>query len=383
MIILPDRHAPVGRLLMPMARREWIASSQRPSFEPLAHGTLTRYKLTARLHDGHPAWVGWFDDREDADAFLFSAASGTLLYERELWDLPSPHWRPGMGEELAYEFATLVFLTAPTGSTQTYTSPIDWNNLNNSISTIGGGASGATNGATAASGGGGAAFNKTTNFSFATPGTTTATYQIAASAAGVSGTADGTAGNSSWFNGTTLGGSTVGSVGGSQGLSNAGPGGAGGVGSSGKGSSNNNGGTGGTVSAGSTSCASGAGGAAGPNGNGSNGVNNSTANSSTAGGNGGASGGGAGSAGGGASSSAGGNGTEFDASHGSGGGSGGTQTAGSVTTAGAGGNYGGGGGAATTASGASRTSGVGQQGIVHLNYTPVVTRQFNLAMRGM
>jgi hypothetical protein len=125
-IILPERGAPRGKLLLPMRPQEWRAPSQRRTTFGIED--QTRWRLTARYHDGYIAWRGFFDDRNDADAFMFAAVAGSLQYERQLWDLPvetwTPQsgygregWRPGIAEGLIYDFATITFITAPTGTT--------------------------------------------------------------------------------------------------------------------------------------------------------------------------------------------------------------------------------------------------------------------------
>jgi hypothetical protein len=391
MLILPDRNVPRARILLPVHDREWRESSQAQPKDQFGNQNCTRFRITGRLSDGFVRWRGWFDSRDDADAFFFSLVSGSLQYERELWRLPTPAWHPDFGDWLTYDFATVTFLTSPTGSNQTYTSPSDWGNSNNSIVTLGAGASGGTalQGASAyAAGGGGGACNKITNFTFATPGTTTATYQIgtggaaSANSTGLSNTT-GNNGGDSWFGGTTLGGSSVGSKGGSGGNSTRGTGtpnvtGAGGVAASGVGTALGNGGAGGLINGSgmSSQSATGGGGGAGESGDGaaSTGFSSGTTRQASAGGQGNNGTGGAGGAGvtDAAASYAGGNGTEWDASHGSGGGGGGKATNSTTNpNAGSGGQYGaGGGGIASSVSGGTFTSGAGTQGIIVVTYTP-------------
>ena len=352
MIILPDKTIPRSRFLLPIKAREW----QRVS------NGKTRFRIRGRLRDGHIVWVGWFDDRDDFDAFLWGLFTGSLRREEELWELPTPAWHPGYFENLTYEFATVTFLTSPTGSNQTYNVPSDWDSSNNSIETIGAGGGGGGGVSNYGGGGGGGAYSKITNLSL-TPGGT-ATYQI-----GTGGAAS-TAGGDTWFNGTTLGGSSVGAKGGGLGATaNPSPsGGAGGASGSGVGTTKNSGGDGSST----TSKGGGGGGAAGPNGNGT-----SAAANSANGGSGDNGSGGAGGTGGG-SPTAGGNGTEYDATHGSGGGGGGNT----VNTAGAtGGNYGGGGGGGQNAVG-----GAGIAGLIVVTYTaftplPAIAQSWNARSR--
>lgn len=420
-IILPERNAPRGKLLLPMRRREWLQPSQRRTTFGIEDET--RFRISGRLHDGHIAWRGWFDDREDADAFLFAIITGSIRYERELWQLPTPHWHPDFGEELSYDLATVTFLTASTGSNQTYTSAGDWNNALNTVELIGAGGGGGNNNSNVfnGAGGGGGAFSGIANFTFASPGTTTATYQI-----GTGGPHD-TVGGDSWFNAATLAASTVGAKGGGAGTSTAGTGGAlaagfgttktsGGNGSGtgaetpggsggGAGGALGNGKNGGTPSGNNSS--SGPGGGAGNNG--SNGANGSVgAGNGGAGGNnhlgagggaggtgvsgagsagtaGGGGGGGAGNGAGNGAGAAGGPGTEWDATHGSGGGAGaaGGGTGGNFDGTN-GGLYGAGASGASLLSASNKTGGTGAQGIIVLTYTPLsaMARSFGFIIGG-
>ena len=70
MIILPERGLARGKMLLPQKRKEWIASSQRSTTFGIEN--QTRWRLDARLNDGHLVWRGWFDDREDCDEFLWA-----------------------------------------------------------------------------------------------------------------------------------------------------------------------------------------------------------------------------------------------------------------------------------------------------------------------
>jgi hypothetical protein len=357
------------KVLLPMHRLEWLGASDR-------RGVEQYWVITGRLHDGLVKWRGRFDDREDADEFLLALISGSLRYERSLWRLPTPEWHPGIAGAwqrdwadlpLTYDFATLRFLVSPPGSLQTDTVPSDWSPNNSKIETLGAGGSGAavdTNGNRNVTGGGGGAWNRAVNVAL-TRGAS-ASYQIGAGGAAVTqataGSSAGNAGGDTWYNGSTLGGSNVGSKGGAGGQV-ATNGGAGGDGPSGIGSSNNSGGRGGNSTNVSGQNATGGGGAGGPNGVGSNGGDASSINAVTAGGSGDA---GSGGAGGANTGGAGGAGTEFDATHGSGGGGGGKR---STTSAGPGGAYGAGGGgncSLTTA-----TSGAGASGLIVQTYTPV------------
>lgn len=272
---------------------------------------------------------------------------------------------------------TRIFLT--TKGANTWTVPSDWNNDDNTIETIGGGAGGYLYGA----GGGGGAYSRISNLTL-TPGASITT-QVGANGA-VS-----TAGGDSWFNASNLASSSVGSKGGSSGVfggtgganssgigttkfsggngSRSDGGGAGGGGAAGRrgpgkdgGQSGELGGTGGaggggagggsstagtTVSSGTTSGAGGAG-SDGTGGGATNGGVGSASTDHSGGGGGGGDGpsgvGGAGGAG-----------KDWDATHGSGGGGGGGASAGGV-----GALYGGGG----------ASSAIGGQGIIVITYTP-------------
>lgn len=279
-----------------------------------------------------------------------------------------------------------TFLTSPTGSLQTSTSDITWNNANNKVECVGGGGSGACGHGSAnqGTGGGGGCYSAITNFTFATPGTTTYQWEVATGGAAVSlsaaGSLSGNVGNSTWFNaaadpGNGSDNTKCSAAGGGAGIGAGGAitsGGAGGATTSSWGTTKNAGGTGGGATAAVGKNGLGGGGAGGPTAAGANGVSTAV---STVGSNGGAAdvgGTGAGTAGTGATSSGnptgGGAGTEFDgSSHGCGGGGGG----GSLVTGpgGSGGNYGGGGGGLYNTTG-TQTSGAGGPGIVVLTWTP-------------
>lgn len=342
------------RILSPLTWRE-------PSQSAAAR---VRFYVVARLHDGYTVWRGRFDCRDDVDTFLWALATGSLYQDRGVWELPRPHWRPCMGEHLVYEFVSTTVLTTPTGSNQTGTTDPTWNNADNSIETLGAGASGGNTSAPGqGTGGGGGAENKATNV---TLGGTFVWRTGTGGPATLSADANGTDGGDTWCNGTTLAGSSAGSKGGSAGLFGASGasvnGGAGGLGASGVGSSNNNGGRGGNVvtPVGGTTNRTGGGGCAGSTGAGVAGgdiTSLATNPNDTAGGAGDA---GAGGAGGAAPGGAGDNGLEWGTS-GSGGGGGGR--------AGAGGLYGGGGGGGSGGFG----GGAGQGGAIRFRWTPTIT----------
>lgn len=261
----------------------------------------------------------------------------------------------------------VVFLTT-TGALLSYTVDASWNDADNAVETIGAGGGGGGFTGPGGGGGGGGAFSGIENLNL-TPGGSVS-YRVGSPGVGGS---NGTAGGDTWFNGATLGASSVGAKGGGGGLDSGGVfgGGAGGTGgqaSSGVGTTKYSGGDGGggapkgDVRAGG----GGGGGAAGPNGDGADGASLTSTSQDAGGGGGGANGGSAGSV---SSSSTGGHGGnnrfgfgggDPSASGDEGGGGGGgnrdqaggpggtgeqiwTQTVSPITSAGPGGGGGGGG----------------------------------------
>lgn len=380
MIILPDRSLSRSKFLMPVRKSEWMPSSQAAFKDQFGNdGVHTVFRVRGRAHDGHPVWTGYFDDRDAVDAFLCAIVDGSLRYDRALWRAPSVEWIPGLYEDLVYDFATLTFLTT-TGAAQTYVSPSDWNNANNSIEGIGAGGAGggcpSFGSAIRAAGGGGGEYRKISNYTFATPGTTTASYTVGVGGKGTGGS--GSAGAATNWNTSSLIANPGG--GGAQTTTGTASGGVGGTGGTGA-AANAAGGTGGSASA--SYSAAGGGGAGGPGGAGAAGTANAIASSSTAGGTGGGGSGGAGGAGG----SAGGNGTEWQVSpaRGSGGGAGGVYSNVGGTSGANVGLYGAGsGGLAVNATSRSNAKD-GAQGIVVVTYTPVVQSGliFTIPMMGL
>ncbi len=285
--------------------------------------------------------------------------------ERDLFVVPSAIVSNSQLNELLHRedfiyLATVAFLVSPTGSNQTYTSDPTWNNSNNTVDCIGGGGGGGAafnSDSVNGGGGGGGGHSRNTNFVFAAPGVTTATWQCGAFGVGdVNDTRGAGAGGSTWFNGTTLAGSSVGANGGAGGDAGAfdGVGGAGGSTTGATGTTKHSGGAGGNGTASSTGSGGGAGG---PSGNGSAGA---------VGGAGGAADGGT--VAGGSIGSNGNSGTEFDSSHGCGSGAGSVNTGGDK----AGGNYGGGGSGAFGSGISVQDGGNGAQGIIALTWVVAV-----------
>lgn len=289
----------------------------------------------------------------------------------------------GFGAEIGTSGVCRGFLTV-TGSNQTWTSPSDWDNSNNTIECIGaGGSGGAVKGSSTATatGGGGGAYSLINDFYVANPGTTQITYRIGLGGTSVSSSGTATGGNTgedTWFNSSTFPGSGTdnsycGAKGGSGGNAGAATqnGGPGGVGTSGWGETRRSGGSGGTAS--HSSVATGGGGTAGNSSTGGNGVSSTATNQATNGGQ--ANGSGATGGTGGTTGGAGNNGTEYTTEGSGGGGGGGRNTGNIAVTGGSGGKRGGGGGGAVnyrTQANGSASSGAGYAGIIVITYTPII-----------
>src|SRR5258705_1048402 len=241
------------RLLVQVPKRSWWTPSQAQFKDASGNENQTRFSLTMRLNDGHIAWRGWFDDRDDADAFLWAMATGNLRRDRELWDLPVPAWRPDIagGADLSYEFVTTVFVI----SGVTWTVPADCFGVSGLsgefIDAVGaGGNGGASLVSKPVNGAGGGALGRITSLAL-TP-STSVTIQIGAGGTGVTTGGAGVAGNDgtdTWFHGANIGTSSVGAKGGVKGATAAGAvnGGLGGASASGTGTSKNSGGNGGNA----------------------------------------------------------------------------------------------------------------------------------------
>lgn len=392
MIILSDRNISRSRFLVPVSKSIWSPSLTLPKDDFGNDIERTNWRLRAISNDGVVVWTGYFYDRDEADAFLFAIATGTLKQQRALWDFPTPNWQPYLGELISYEFVTQTFLTG-TGSSS-WSDPGDFpQGSNNRIDCIGSGGSGAAvkgTGSQRASGGGGGGWSSSTNLSVTFPASYSCGTGGTAVTRSTTGATNGNAGGDTTFNSTTIV-----AKGGGAGLSattaTATNGGSGGVASSGTGSTKVNGGNGGNITGTNAGLmATGGGGAGGPgSGNSGSGAagnaGTNTANSgSYKGGQGGGTAGGA--AGDVAVAVDGGNGAEYDATHGSGGGGSGYQLAFSFDfSSGNGGNYGGGGGGVVNGGSGNPSSGAGRQGLIYVEYTPATSaKDFpNLAMIGM
>lgn len=429
MIILPERNLPRAKFLLPVHDYTWRSPSQAQPKDQLGNSNCTRFRVRARLNDGYIIWQGWFEDRSDADAFLFSILTGNIRHEKALWNLCTPEWNDSIPETCSYEFHSLTFLSAGAGDLQEWVVPNDWtnplwmppfitegdeylfwsgspsylttgtsdtvpSNWNDSINTIegiggggGGGICRATSGNRSATGGGGGAYAKISNLAL-TKGASVS-YTVGTGGTAVSRSTDGsTSGNQG--NNTTFNTTSLIAVGGNGGAGNTNAntnGGAGGTGSTGtttydggRGGNNNNSGT--------ARYATGGGGAAGLHGAGNNGADNNgtTSNLASNGGSGDAGfGGSTGNGNASGNGTAGGDGTEYSSSpvYGSGGGGGGGLPAvGTNGNGGSGGKYGGGGGACVT-NGSNPTGGAGIQGLIVITYTPITNIWTNMPMLGM
>lgn len=245
---------------------------------------------------------------------------------------------------------TVIFITSPTGSNQTWTVPADWTDIN-TVECLGGGATGnaGSSGVRGGGGGGGGGYAKSVNLTgFIAGGSVTVRV--------------GAVGGSTWFNATSfpISGQACGGIAGATPVGAGG--GAGGVAGScyfiGSGSFGKDGGAGGIAVTAAAAGGGGGGGAPLFTGNGAIGSNAVT----TTGGAGGNADAGVGGAGG-ASSTSGSAGLEYGAL-GAGGGGGGSNSNGGA--AGTGGLYGAGGGGGN--SNTQLPGGLGTQGLIVITY---------------
>ncbi len=352
--------------------------------------------IHATDNNNNRVWSGWFKEYDQARRFMDAIVVGYI--PEHMRNIPVPVWVPGIGEtsELTYQFATTEFLTSSPGSNQTWSTPGDWNNADNSVEVLAGGANGAAGAGSngdGGSGGGGGAYSIGNNLTLSG----SIDYRVAAGNGG-----DG------WFDGTSIGGATVSAEGGAIT--------SGGLAVLGNGDTKYNGGSGGSNT---TRASGGGGGAAGPTGVGKNGGDGGTGSFPTGGGGGGGGGsnggtstagadgvvgnggdggdgtdgtgggtgnGGAGSAGGGGAGGDGG----VSSANGTAGGAGGADTAwttngvsgggggggasgsagGNGANGGAGSNYGAGGGGGGGGKSSGSSGGAGAQGIIVIVYEP-------------
>jgi hypothetical protein len=52
-IILPDKNIPRSQLLLPVRKRDWNLPSRAQQKDAVGNEDQTRFRITARLHDGH------------------------------------------------------------------------------------------------------------------------------------------------------------------------------------------------------------------------------------------------------------------------------------------------------------------------------------------
>lgn len=346
------------KVLMPVPARQWREPSQAQPKDQFGNQNRTFFTIELWTRDGGCEGVFRFEDRDEFDRALY----------RVLIEDPHPHLVP-------LWFATSFVTTTDNASNQTYITPVDWNNGANTIEVVAGGGAGGVEHLTSTNhgtGGGGGGYSAAVNVSLGA----TASFFLGTAVSNsrsTSGTSPGVDGRNVWFNGATLGASSVGAEGGKAGAVGSGSrsGGLGGAAANGTGSTKRSGGRGGNLTGGSGYGSSGGGGAAGISADGNAGGDSTSTGTNivTSGGSGDGGAGGAGSAGSTTAQTTGGNGTEWDATHGSGGGSGGsivTSTAASST----GGAYGAGGGAARQVISTGSSTSTGGMGLIVITYTP-------------
>lgn len=416
MIILPDRNIPRAKILIPLHSLEWRTPSHSQQKDFNGNENHTLFRVRARANDGGIVWTGWFEDRDDADAFIHSVITGNIKREKYLWSLCTPNWNPDISDLAVYEIHSQTYLSSNAGSIQEWNVPSDWcnpnmeappfimdmeyfafsssptffisgtsdsvpvrwNNGSNAVEAIGGGGSminvnnliGCSTG-----GAGGGAYAKAVNITLTAGGSVS--YQIGI-AGGTTGSGTTPTGNSFLKDGSTLvaagGASITGQVCGSNGL--------GGTTANSVGNTKYKGGDGGTGrSTGGSSGGGGGGGAAGMNGAG---VNGQSRTGESTGGNGGAGDNGFGGAGGTGttgSGNPGGNGTEWSASYGSGGG--GSGAGAGVAPGSVGGNYGGAAGGPGNVGTFGPYNTAGKQGLIVITYVPSLAAAFNSPINGI
>ena len=369
MLILPPKYE--TKVFMPVPEWEWRAPSQAMVKDECGNDVLTtRFSASAVLDDGHVAWRGWFESRDDFDAFAEAIIRCEILGEpvpMALRKLPTPEWNPEYVPGLVrYLWLTSVNITSTSASTQSYSVPSDWGNITNYVQLVShGGTAGRGDGTDAGGGGGSGGYAKKSTITLTAGGS--ATYMLKT---GGSGTADADA---TWFNGANLAASSAGIRGGATISGTARLGAAGAVTTNAIGDTTTAGAAGGN---GRLSGASGGGGGGppGPSGAGAAGVSASSSAPVA---------GGAGDGGTVAAPSTGANGGQTGtagAGFGTIGPGSGGNGANSTVDGGAGGNYGGGGGGTNTA---AASAGAGKQGAINLSYTPAVSTFVERGIRGV
>lgn len=139
MLILHDSAISRSKILTPVPKKEWMSSSISRPRDQFGNETVkTKWVIHAISNDGRAIWSGWFEDREEFDAFLLAVFKGTLKSEKALWDLPTPNWQPYLGDIITYQFQTFVFLTGA-GTVNTFNVPSDYRSINSRVHCVGGG----------------------------------------------------------------------------------------------------------------------------------------------------------------------------------------------------------------------------------------------------
>lgn len=139
MLILHDSAISRSKILTPVPKKEWMSSSISRPRDQFGNETVkTKWVIHAISNDGRAIWSGWFEDREEFDAFLLAVFKGTLKSERALWDLPTPNWQPYLGDIITYQFQTFVFLTGA-GTVNTFNVPSDYRSIRSRVHCVGGG----------------------------------------------------------------------------------------------------------------------------------------------------------------------------------------------------------------------------------------------------
>ncbi|HZD61401.1 MAG TPA: IPT/TIG domain-containing protein [Xanthobacteraceae bacterium] len=373
MIILPDRNIARAKYLMPMHRRAWQSPGKHIHFQT--------WIAQAYRADHSMVWQGHFEDREDADEFMWAIATGNIRQDKYLQRLPiyCPDFDPRMLDDpsIGYNLVSNIGIGGGSG----WGVPGDCSGIfgraGEFVDVIGGGGSGTARcmqSAGNATGGGGGAFARIYYGGVYAPGSTVPLVVGGGGggvAAGQYSTANGNGGGyTSWNNNQAL------AYGGNGGVSsnypNAAGSAAGGNADAGAGAVRYHGGRSGSGNVTSSgSGGTGGGGAGGPGGGGNIGGDTaSTGAQPTAGGSGGGGGGGAGGGPAGANtagpSGQGGEGYEYGP-WGSGGGSGGLYSSIGNGSSGRGGYYGGGSGGVTCVT-SNATTGAGGQGLIVVRY---------------
>jgi hypothetical protein len=294
MIILPDRNiVRQTKYLKPIPRKQWYGPHPYGPDVKLEFNTWIAQAYRASDHS--MVWHGHFEDRDDADAFMWALYSGTLKNDPFLKRLPSfcyrfdqrqiPIWAPGgFDPEILEEYGIMYNMVTNIGigpSDGTWTAPGDcWGLANRAgefVDAIGpGGGGAAAYQAIQSSGGGGGGFARI--YSLPIWAGYGVGYGVGSGGAGGAATPDARGGNGgtahTWFWQQANPGLRAFAAGGGNvapALSGPGCPGGGGGGADAGAFGYTGGRGGGRYAANQEFCTTGGGGAAGPNGNGWNG----------------------------------------------------------------------------------------------------------------